>query len=356
MDDGTVVVLSPDSFLVIELLDGSTDKPITQFFLNLGEMFSLRATPLPENAFYEIKTPNGIAAIRGSAMSTSYNPDTDVTEVACLEGSCNATLGENSRDLTGGQWIGIRTDGIDDEPQAMTVDQYEAWDRIFEAIDQSPIQAEIAAVCACEEADFVCQDGTEIENYVRCVIDEPACQCDAADLVCDDGSRYDDNWRCTNPVILESDPGPPVGPYCGDAMCQAEEDETLENCPEDCDPDFEPKPLPEGCQCEGVDMVCDDGSFYPNDDFCGGSEPPPNGGCGDNICDDFETANRGECPIDCGCHCEGPDAVCDDGEVITNAVFCVGGDPKEGDDLCGDGICDQFEKDNPGECPEDCEE
>ena len=76
--------------------------------------------------------------------------------------------------------------------------------------------------------------------------------------------------------------------------------------------------------------------------------------CGDGICDDFEKDHPEKCPEDCG--------------LISNQEITTGRAPQEmprregpfrsnmGRNKCGDEVCDDFEKRNPNLCPEDCQD
>jgi hypothetical protein len=61
---------------------------------------------------------------------------------------------------------------------------------------------------------------------------------------------------------------------------------------------------------------------------------PVTGKCGDGICDDFEKNHPDVCPQDCS------------GDTSRSARPIMG--------KCGDGICDDFEKKHPNVCPQDC--
>jgi hypothetical protein len=81
--------------------------------------------------------------------------------------------------------------------------------------------------------------------------------------------------------------------------------------------------------------------------------PPGQDLCGDGLCDEVEQKNPDLCPQDCAT-AEPPsaghaDVVSDTGWVVTGTE-----DLPPSEDRCGDGACDEQERENPELCPEDC--
>ena len=113
LDDGTVVAINPDSTFALSELDGDVENPITRFFMNVGEVFAFRLNdePLPDDAAFEVETPTGIAAIRGSSMGVMMAPQTQAGSplvVVCLTGHCIVVnVNDDEIDLTAGEKIDI---------------------------------------------------------------------------------------------------------------------------------------------------------------------------------------------------------------------------------------------------------
>lgn len=138
-------------------------------------------------------------------------------------------------------------------------------------------------------------------------------------------------------------PGDPGCPGCGDAICQAGEDQCI--CPEDCGA----PPLTETTCNDGVDEDCD-GNTDCADADCS-SDPACQ--CGNGICDPGEDCYT--CSQDCISRTGGKsstryccgDGFCEGAEDSFNCAVDCGAPP-----ICNDGTC------NPGEdqciCPEDC--
>ena len=131
LDDDMFLVVSANSVFSVTALEGTTERPQTRLFLNVGQLFSFRADSLPAGATYEIETPNGVAAIRGSWMGLSVYPDiinlnpdllnlllmpdilnvlpdilnsvNGLTIADCFEGSCSLSRGIDTSPLGGGQ-------------------------------------------------------------------------------------------------------------------------------------------------------------------------------------------------------------------------------------------------------------
>src|SRR5574341_1954959 len=58
MDDGTALAVAPDSSLRIEMLEGTAASLITKLALSRGQVFTVRAEPLPAGASYEVSATN----------------------------------------------------------------------------------------------------------------------------------------------------------------------------------------------------------------------------------------------------------------------------------------------------------
>lgn len=297
LDDGTLVIVGPDTRLEVSALDGSAETPVTRFFLALGEVFSVRGQPLPEGAAYEIETPSGVAAIRGSSLGVWYDDRTDECAITCLEGRCAAAFGGQTQDLGGGQGIMARGEAFSGGVQPLTSEQLQRWGEVYHTIDAAGEREAVEAACTCEGPDLVCTDGTRVPGFAG----------------------------CTPPPEDSAAPGEM---FCGDAICDDWEAAHPGDCPTDCLPGVV-------CACEGATLSCEDGTVVENALFCGGppaGDKPPEGG-----------------EIPPGCECVGGDLSCADGSITPTYPGCLAGD------LCPDGICDAFEQANPGECPEDCE-
>lgn len=367
MDDGTVLDIAANSSLVVQTLDGTSENPVTRFFLNLGQIFSIRGADLPAGASYEIETPNGVAMIRGSAMGISYYEEGG-GEVTCLIGHCGASLGDTLLEFGLAKSVTI-TEAIS-EIQDMDASQMQEWAAALRDVADAGLNVDEALTepgCQCQGTDYVCADGTTIVGYAACLAG-PECTCDGTTLNCSDGTSYENNPTCVaSPSASCACSGPHLycddgsvvynsqsctsgtvcvcsGPnlvcgntiYTNDPSCTRPADATC-TCDQGflfCDDGTMYFNTPEcasdlPCVCQGTAMVCtiEGESFSFEHPACGGI-PDYGGGCtcsgADMVCEDgtvYPGACGGTQPIDPGsnCSCSGADMVCADGTVYPGA-------------------------------------
>jgi hypothetical protein len=312
MDDGTVIVISSESSFVVQALEGTPESPISQFFLGLGEIFAFHEGELSDDASFEIETPNGVAAIRGSMIQLTFNPVTGRVEATCMEGHCSLTAAGVTVDLTGGQFVVI--EGFDLPPGEVFVmddSQLQAWIDAANAATGGGVTIRLPEVtlpppeateepgepeCGCVGPDLVCDDGTVTEDDEDCLA---TCACEGPNLVCDDGTVLEEDEGCLANCGCE---GPDF--VCGGDIVTEGDEECLSTC-----------------ACEGYALVCEDGTVVEGHAECG------------------------------GCLCEGYDLVCNGALSETNSAAC--GWVCELSRTCGDGTC-QAECENSDLCPDDC--
>jgi hypothetical protein len=97
--EGTLILIAPGTTLLVELLSPTTNPPQTRLRLEQGALLAAAEQPLGQG-FLEIRTPDGLAAIHGSAMAVSFHDNQ--TTVACLEGSAALTGAQNTVVLPAG--------------------------------------------------------------------------------------------------------------------------------------------------------------------------------------------------------------------------------------------------------------
>jgi hypothetical protein len=103
ISDGTLIRLGADTLFTLLELSPSMDDPITRFKLEAGKVW-IEVTSALGGGLFEIETPSGVSAVRGSLMSVEYDPVTGELTVTCLEGQCRVTDPQgNSTDLTDGE-------------------------------------------------------------------------------------------------------------------------------------------------------------------------------------------------------------------------------------------------------------
>jgi ferric-dicitrate binding protein FerR (iron transport regulator) len=114
LSDGGILRLGANTeFELTELSPGETD-PATRLQVGAGHVWISVSKALGNGAF-EVDTPNGVAAVRGSLMGVEYYPANGQMIITCLEGQCRLTQPGSGQftDLTTGQQTGIPGFGRD---------------------------------------------------------------------------------------------------------------------------------------------------------------------------------------------------------------------------------------------------
>src|SRR5574341_661629 len=113
LSDGTTVRLAPTTEFVLAEFSPQPADPVTRLQLAAGKMWVIVTQALSGGSF-EIETPSGVAAVRGSMMSTEFYRADGRMIVTCLEGQCHLQSPSGKFvDLTGGQQSGIPGYGKD---------------------------------------------------------------------------------------------------------------------------------------------------------------------------------------------------------------------------------------------------
>lgn len=119
--DGTIIRLAPNTHFALSKLDEEAGNPFTDLELFFGQLYIILS-----GGELQVQTPGGVASVRGSMMSVSYDPHAETMTVTCLEGHCslrneggrielvagqaadivNGVLGRGPRDLTDGELYG----------------------------------------------------------------------------------------------------------------------------------------------------------------------------------------------------------------------------------------------------------
>jgi hypothetical protein len=153
LDDGTGMFVGPESSFRLVEMGGTSEHPLTRFFLNIGEVFLFRlAQPeLPEGTDLSVETPNGLSAVRGSAILVRYTPgdtaDTGVTTTLCLSGHCTAesTITGEVVALEAGEKIQIDEAGEIGDKEQISPEEIEQGLDALDAVQQAGMQVEAAA-------------------------------------------------------------------------------------------------------------------------------------------------------------------------------------------------------------------
>src|SRR5574341_1457077 len=113
LSDGTTIRLAPTTEFVLAEFSPQPANPETRLQLAAGKMWVIVTEALGGGSF-EIDTPSGVAAVRGSMMSTEFYPADGRMIVTCLEGKCHLESPSGKFvDLSDGQQSGIPAYGKD---------------------------------------------------------------------------------------------------------------------------------------------------------------------------------------------------------------------------------------------------
>lgn len=320
LDDGTGVVLTADSSLDLKKEEGTHESPITQFFLNLGSVFTIGHGELAPDASYEIDTPKGVATIRGSMLGVTYSAAKG-TQVTCMIGHCGAALNGKEVELTGGKKVSITSTGVS-QPADMTSAEKLDWSKALKTAEDAGVKTSesISTTCTCSGKDMKCSDGTSVTNFPTCV-QGPACTCDASGGLTCGATTTAKSPVCTNGASNCTCSGPNL-------ICEG--GQTFYNVAA-CTGGAT-------CLCKGADLTCSDGTTYPGDPACAART-----GCtcsqGMTICSDGSMSfNTGSCVnANVPCTCQGTTLVCNTNGVsasVPNAPQCGGSAGTNGTRTC----------------------
>lgn len=121
--DATIVRLGPNSQFTLSELGQEPQNPLTRLYLAAGQLWIILT-----GGELEVETEVGIAGVRGSLMGVSYDPETKIMTVTCLEGNCYLRNDAGRTDLTDNEASGIL--GPDQAPtpaRSLTPCELEAW-------------------------------------------------------------------------------------------------------------------------------------------------------------------------------------------------------------------------------------
>lgn len=359
MDDGAMLAVAPESTLQIEILEGTAASPITRVAISQGQVFTVRAEPLPAGASYEVAAANGTGSIRSSAMSAGTTEQGTV--ITCLAGHCGAATGSQTVDLTGGQACLIGAEGLC-SPKAMDASQMQAWARALHEMEEAGVAASDAVMeegCACTGTTYTCLDGRTIAGHAACLAGTE-CSCEGATLTCADDNQYENDPACSGEASAGLHcqcSGPHL--YCNDGTVSYNAPSCTTDAPCICngttllcgmtiyanDPSCALPDDTSTCNCQAGLLVCPDGTKYFNTPACSTNLPCQCQGA-DLVCSRPDgpvtypgacgSAGAGGLPT---CACIGADLYCADGSISRDDASCAAGGTDSGGDTGGQRRC-----------------
>ena len=135
--EGTVVRVAPNSAFTLADLTETNGEPKSSISLFFGKIFVML-----NGGSLDVETPSGVASVRGSLLSVSFNPESKRVQAVCLEGVCslNNESGE-SVELEEGESAFVGEDGSLNELDA--IDQDEILDWLEEATELNQFMEEL---------------------------------------------------------------------------------------------------------------------------------------------------------------------------------------------------------------------
>lgn len=128
MPEQTIVRVSPNSAFTLTEMDDDASQPKTTLELFFGKVFVLL-----KGGSLDVQTTSGVASVRGSVLSVSFDPSTGRIQAVCLEGECALENEEGEEiDIPEGD-----TGYIDENGELVGIDGIDA-DDIQDWLDEAP--------------------------------------------------------------------------------------------------------------------------------------------------------------------------------------------------------------------------
>lgn len=128
LPEQTIVRVAPNSAFTLSAIETNNDQPKTTLELFFGKVFVLL-----KGGSLEVQTPSGVASVRGSVLSVSFDPSTGRIQAVCLEGEC-ALANETGEELDIPEG---ETGYIDENGELVNIDGIDA-DEIQDWLDEAP--------------------------------------------------------------------------------------------------------------------------------------------------------------------------------------------------------------------------
>ena len=120
--DSTIIRIAPNTIFSIPELTEQENEPSTLLELFIGQIYILLS-----GGELQVKTPSGVAAVRGSMLGVSYDPKTGAMTATCLDGHCSLQCKAGRIDLVGGQAADIMDGRLSDQPRSLTDAELRNW-------------------------------------------------------------------------------------------------------------------------------------------------------------------------------------------------------------------------------------
>ncbi len=138
LPEGTIVRVGPSSSFTLPEMTDENGEPKTTLELLFGKVFILL-----NGGSLDVKTASGVASVRGSVLSVTYNPVTNRVEAVCLEGHCALEDEEgNEVELEEGEKSYIEDNEEPVDPEEINSEEIQDWldesPELYEFMDELP--------------------------------------------------------------------------------------------------------------------------------------------------------------------------------------------------------------------------
>lgn len=122
LPEGSVTRIGPNSTFVLQAISADPVQPATKLELLLGNLWIIL-----KGGTLEVETANGLASVRGSYMSVSFDIYSSQTTITCLEGSCTLENEFGKVELTDGEMAFVTGDNPPEGPLPITQEEFDGW-------------------------------------------------------------------------------------------------------------------------------------------------------------------------------------------------------------------------------------
>lgn len=121
--EGSIIRVGPNSSFTLPEITEAGGQPKTTLELFFGKVYVLL-----NGGSLDVKTPSGVASVRGSLLSVEFNPETKRVRASCLEGYCTLEDEDGEAlELTEGQSAYIDEEGSLSEIGEIDQDEIVNW-------------------------------------------------------------------------------------------------------------------------------------------------------------------------------------------------------------------------------------
>jgi len=122
LSSGTIIRIAPHSLFTLESNYEKDESLLTRLTVEAGQVWVIL-----KGGSLEVETPSGVAGVRGSYMSTGYDPESGSVRITCLEGHCAAENEAGTVEFGAGEAADLPADGSAPEKGEMTAEEFQAW-------------------------------------------------------------------------------------------------------------------------------------------------------------------------------------------------------------------------------------